>query len=517
MLEPLHRYWKLIHHLVIKENARILDISPDKKQIWMEMEKQGRKAAVRIAKIEYDWMNQLEKDVEQAKDSFRRVKKMILGRNLQFYNIYVSSYPPVDLRTPLGEHLQQENRIHLYFLSRDPSGEIADSAETILRDVGAETKWNPLMDGTDEEHENEARHYRKEVQHKQQALEKQDRSLLMFSRPRAIYPILAAIFLIFLWLEQNGESTNIVTLIEYGAKYNPAILDGEWWRLVTSMFLHIGFFHLIMNSLALFYIGGAVERMYGMFRFIIIYFTAGLFGSLASFAFNEQVSAGASGAIFGCFGALLYFGIIHRKLFFRTMGLNVLVILGINLAFGFAVPAVDNGAHIGGLAGGFLASSLVHLPGHGAKITQFPAIVLIPVLASGLYWAGQINEDKTDASMINVQLAQEYIQRDNIEEARRILHKMLDSVDNPSAYFVLGNTYLEENQYRQAAGNYEKAVSLNPELAQAHYNLSIAYLNLEKWEKAKQAIEEAKALNIEEQDENVDVEQIESEIADRKG
>src|SRR5690606_2824550 len=132
-------------------------------------------------------------------------------------------------------------------------------------------------------------------------------------------------------------------------KFNPLILEGEWWRFITPIFIHIGFLHLMMNTLALFYISGIVERIFGSIRFFIIYILAGISGTVASFIFNTHISAGASGAIFGCFGALLYFGYRHPNLFFRTMGVNVFFILGLNLAFGFTVSGVDNAGHIGGL------------------------------------------------------------------------------------------------------------------------------------------------------------------------
>ncbi|MDQ0299702.1 rhomboid protease GluP [Salibacterium salarium] len=507
-MEPSHLYWKFIYNLVIKENARVLDLSPDKKQIWLELENQ--KAVVRVAKVEHDWMQQLKADAERTKQMFSKVKKMIAGRNILFFNIYVSSYPPVDLYSSLAKHWEDEKRMRPYFLSKDPSEQIADRPDQVFKDLGVSTVWKPITEMSAEEHEMYAGYYRKEVQTQQKSMEKQDRSLLFFSKQRFIYVLLAAILLVFVWVEQSGGSTNILTLIEFGAKYNPAIMNGEWWRLFSSMFLHIGMFHLFMNSLALFYLGGAVERMYGTFRFIFIYFTAGLFGSLASFALNEQVSAGASGAIFGCFGALLYFGVIHKKLFFRTMGMNVLVILAINLMFGFVVPAVDNGAHIGGLIGGFAASATVHLPKHRFKGSQFVSLLVLPVLAGALLWYGLVNENKMESASMNVQLAQEYLQQDNIQEARTILNETLEMNDNALAYFVLGNSYLQENKFEEAISSYKNATSLDQELAQAYYNLSIAYMEIDELDEAESALQRAKSLNEQQQNDDMEIERIES-------
>lgn len=97
------------------------------------------------------------------------------------------------------------------------------------------------------------------------------------------------------------------TLILFGAKSNLGIKQGEFWRLLTPLFLHIGITHLLFNQYALFSFGKEVESLFGTARFAIIYLLSGLFGSLASFAFVPAISAGASGAIFGIIGTLAAF------------------------------------------------------------------------------------------------------------------------------------------------------------------------------------------------------------------
>src|SRR5690606_25315449 len=193
--------------------------------------------------------------------------------------------------------------------------------------------------------------------------EREERELFEHGKPFFTYLFIAVQVLMFLIVEINGGSTNVETLIQYGAKFNPLILAGEWWRFFTPIFLHIGLLHLLMNTLALYYLGTAVERIFGRVRFLWIYLFSGFAGSVASFVFTNNLSAGASGAIFGCFGALLYMGVINTKLFFRTIGMNVIVVIIINLIFGFTVPGIDNAGHIGGLIGGFLATGIVHYPG----------------------------------------------------------------------------------------------------------------------------------------------------------
>ncbi len=178
---------------------------------------------------------------------------------------------------------------------------------------------------------------------------------LPLAQPRATYVILAVLILVFLAMTAAGGSENIYVLVLFGAKVNSLIAAGQVWRLLTSMFLHIGFLHLFFNGYALYIFGIQVERVYGSARFVAIYLLAGLYGSLLSFAFGTEVSAGASGAIFGLLGALLAFFRRHRDTFGtwgRRQLVNLLVVAGINMALGLTVPGIDILAHLGGLVSG---------------------------------------------------------------------------------------------------------------------------------------------------------------------
>src|SRR5699024_6725176 len=122
-------------------------------------------------------------------------------------------------------------------------------------------------------------------------------------------------------------------------------------------------------------------------RFIYIYFLAGIAGGLTSFALNVSVAAGASGAIFGLFGSLLFFGTIYRDMFRQTMGKNLIFILLINLVFGFMIPQIDMGAHLGGLIGGYIASAIVFVPQQRKASIQFIGLIVyfIAIIALGYY------------------------------------------------------------------------------------------------------------------------------------
>ena len=177
-------------------------------------------------------------------------------------------------------------------------------------------------------------------------------------KPRWSYFILGAIVLVALLVEVLG----LDALFVYGAKINAAIAAGQWWRLLTPMFLHAGIWHLFFNVYALFQLGPETERLFNQQRFLVIYFLSGLYASLASYAFTTAPSVGASGAIFGLVGALIAYMRRYRQFFGRSGQqylLNMLVIVVVNFVLGAVQPGIDNWAHLGGLVAGFVIGSLL--------------------------------------------------------------------------------------------------------------------------------------------------------------
>jgi rhomboid protease GluP len=155
--------------------------------------------------------------------------------------------------------------------------------------------------------------------------------------------------------------------LAWGANYGPRTLGGQPWRLVTNVFVHFGIIHLALNMLALWNAGALLERMFGPLAFTALYLAAGLTGSAASLAVHPQVvSAGASGAVFGVYGALAAFllrqrGVIPMSVLTRLRGV-ALSFIAYNILFGFTNKAIDNAAHVGGLLGGAAAGALLARP-----------------------------------------------------------------------------------------------------------------------------------------------------------
>lgn len=182
-------------------------------------------------------------------------------------------------------------------------------------------------------------------------------------KPILTYAFLAIQIIVFFLMTIDGGSTSINTLIRYGAKFNPLIILGQWWRLITPMFLHIGAVHLIMNSVILYYLGSQLEGIFGHWRYFVIYFFSGIAGNVASFAFSEAVSAGASTALFGLFGSTIVLSKLYRgNPAIQIMARNFSLLILLNLLFGIFSSEVDLAGHMGGLAGGYLLSYVVTVP-----------------------------------------------------------------------------------------------------------------------------------------------------------
>ena len=158
----------------------------------------------------------------------------------------------------------------------------------------------------------------------------------------------------------SGFGYNSETLLLFGANFGPLVKSGEIYRLVTCMFLHGGILHLGLNMYSLFIVGPRVEDFFGKWKYLLIYFLSGISASLLSVGLNTDVmSVGASGAIFGLFGALIYFGYSYRGYIGAIVKSQVMPIVFYNLLMGFFIPEIDMWGHVGGLIGGIITANML--------------------------------------------------------------------------------------------------------------------------------------------------------------
>jgi membrane associated rhomboid family serine protease len=289
----------------------------------------------------------------------------------------------------------------------------------------------------------------------------------------------AAVFVIELAKGAGFATMPIDVAIRLGANYGPLTLTGQWWRLLTSMFLHFGILHIALNMWCLLQLGLLAERMMGRAAFTLLYFATGLAGSLASVAVHPQeVAAGASGAIFGVAGGLvaylmmkktpLDYGLVKRQL--RSLA----IFLGINLIYSVA-PGIDLMAHAGGVASGFAIGAalppFLRLPGAITMPAPFqtenPAkkrIVTIAFSSAALLLVAALGVYKLQGNTALVlhaldQMDQGGIPATMVPKLERVVQQ---NPDMAIAHFALGWAYFQNGRAAAGIADLEKAVQLDP-------------------------------------------------------
>jgi membrane associated rhomboid family serine protease len=191
-------------------------------------------------------------------------------------------------------------------------------------------------------------------------------------------------------LSGNGTSS----IYDHFALIPPAVAHGEWYRLVSSMFLHFGVLHIAFNMWALYVIGTPLEQMLGRLRYVVLYALAGLGGAIASLAFGPvfEVAAGASGAIYGLFGA---FYVITRRRGLETG--PIVLLIGINLVFSFTFSGIDWHAHVGGLVVGAAVAAAFAFAPAGPSRDRLQALgcagVLVVLVVGGLVAGAHVRHE----------------------------------------------------------------------------------------------------------------------------
>ncbi|MFC6454539.1 rhomboid family intramembrane serine protease [Paenibacillus vulneris] len=196
---------------------------------------------------------------------------------------------------------------------------------------------------------------------------------MMFSRTESLkqyirlYPVNTAILVIQLLVMAGmtiyGSSKDNSTLIRFGAMFDLPRMEPELWRYVTSIFVHIGFEHLLFNSFAIYVFAAPLERMLGSFRYAVFYLLCGIAGNIASAWLHKDyyIGAGASGAIYGVYAAYLYLSVFRKDLIDYQTKQTIRIIVVIGFIYSIVVPNVDLYAHLGGFAGGLLVTALLTL------------------------------------------------------------------------------------------------------------------------------------------------------------
>ncbi len=432
---------------------------------------------IRLVSVDYIWPNHLVQDMEAALESANLMKIQANVKKMKFLNLYLFPQSPSQeiyqiISNTANNGMSNQLEVHMGFvdLEKEQLGIPSDTFDNfpVSKESFLYYFSNPVFE--------EPKQILDEIMETENKREEDVRKIFNYGKTILSYLFIAINTVLFLLMTFAGGSTNIEVLYYYGAKEAFSIANGEYWRLITPIFLHIGFLHFALNNLAIYYLGKVTEKIYGSVRFFSIYLIAGIIGNIASFLFlPSNIAAGASGAIFGLFGALLYFGYIYPDLFFRTLGRDVLTIIGINLVFGIVVPNIDNFAHIGGLIGGFIVASIVHLPKQKNKkwaISLLSSLLIIGILFI-TWWGIEEREVVGNPIAINIR-GEDALDNGEIEEAQRIFAHLVKYYPNYVPYHIdfaetalqIGNTTLARQQYKLV-------IALEPNNSQAYYKLAL--------------------------------------------
>jgi rhomboid protease GluP len=305
---------------------------------------------------------------------------------------------------------------------------------------------------------------------------------------------------------KTGDMPYYYLLDLFGAKSNARIMEGEVWRLITPVFLHVDISHLLFNSYALYFLGSQVEKIYGHTRMILIYLFSGIFGSIAGFAFSNKDSVGASGAIFGLFGALLFLGLEKPGIWKKYFRASILSAIVINVVYGFINTQIDNSAHIGGLVAGFLACGMLR-PSfiiEKQKLARLPfyfnrllyGTILIAVLVGFFYYGINRIENKMILQSQKISTLMEHElwmdAETRAESALSVQDRLSTGLrDTLYSQLIMAETML--GKYAESETHANELMYISP--AKAKFLLGIIHYYTGDYESAKKELTEAKRLN----------------------
>ena len=339
---------KLIHYFIVSENYTPIIIKGIDDEVWLE-NKNKEYSIIRIVTRNIINKEQYDYDILKTKHIVKQLKRKLIDFSMNVLSIYLDK----NFYTNKIDNFD-EKYISILIKDEDDfiNNEYINKAykQVIDKFTYKEEGFELISKLT------------KEIEEKN-IKEGQEREKYMKNNKPIITYILIFInivmFVLMYMLGNGSENTN--TLIDFGANYILLTKAGEYYRLITSGFLHIGVIHLLLNMYSLYIVGSQVEYFYGKVKYIIIYLFSLIMGSLFTVALSSvnTVSAGASGAIFGLLGSILYFGIKYRGYIGNSLVNQIVPVVVLNLIIGFTTPGIGNAAHIGGLFGGYLISMAV--------------------------------------------------------------------------------------------------------------------------------------------------------------
>lgn len=363
---------KLLHYFIIEKNYNPIILQGVEDEIWLENLDEDYKI-IRIVSGRIHNNEQFAFDKFKTNRIMKKIKKKTLSLKLNVFSIFLN----------LGDNVTDE-------LNENPNAVcVKIDAESDFEENSEIKKAFPDLD--------------KKMQFTEQGMDlfmkitgdinkhnKEDATrvekIFKPKIPIITYILIAINIVIYIF---GVFFTNYDVFLNVFSIHGPSIRAGQYYRLLTGIFIHSGIFHILFNCYALYILGSQIESFFGKVKFTIIYFFSGLIGALFSMTFGgNYASVGASGAIFGLMGSLLYFGYYYRVYLGNVVKSQIIPLIVANLVIGFISPGIDNYAHIGGLLGGILITIALGVKDKSTLFEKINGFVVTGVfLAFAIYMA----------------------------------------------------------------------------------------------------------------------------------
>jgi rhomboid protease GluP len=368
---------KLLHYFITIEGYNPVVLHGAKDEIWLE----NSDADYKIVRIVSNYIHndeQLNFDIFRTKQILKRVKRKMFALNMNTLSIFVNLGDNVNLDGKNFDNIECANVKEINDLNKYSF--ITNTFPNIIEVEDTEEKGMELFIKLTND-----------INKKNFDESKKAEEVFSKKTPYVTYVIMGVCIVLYLLTSFAGGNLieqNPNTLYRFGALVNKNMMISyiDLLRLVSSVFLHGGLFHLLCNMYSLYILGPQLESFFGKTKFIIIYIVSGVIGNLLSMAFLQDgvVSVGASGAIFGLLGSLLYFGYHYRVYLSGVIKSQIIPLIILNLGIGFIAAGINNFAHIGGLIGGVLISMAVGVKYKSTKSDIINGIIMTLIFIGAL-------------------------------------------------------------------------------------------------------------------------------------
>ncbi|MBR1936602.1 MAG: rhomboid family intramembrane serine protease [Bacilli bacterium] len=359
---------KLLHYFITEKNYNPIILQGVENEIWLENLDEECKV-VRIVSSYIHNDEQFNFDVFKTKRIISKIKKKTFSFNINVMSIFL------DMGENVKEDINTDPKLIAINVHDEDDLKKSSFIKNIFPDLISKMKYSEEGVELFLKISNDIN------RHNMEDASKMDK-LFSSKVPYVTYILLAINILLFivplLFFGENAFNRLLVYFCVHGS----SIREGQYYRLLTGIFLHGSLMHLFCNCYALYVLGPQIESFFGKVKYLIIYLFSGIMGSLFSMTFlgNDSVSIGASGAIFGLMGALLYFGYHYRVYLGNVVKTQIIPLILINLALGFVLhDTIDNFSHIGGLIGGFMITRSIGIKDKTSKSEMINGYIITAI------------------------------------------------------------------------------------------------------------------------------------------